>query len=546
MRPFHENGHFHLFDTGEGLRRAAVRGAGAAVAGQTANFLAGIGSVVVLARLLTPADFGVVTMVTTVSLLFRSFGLNGFTELIIQRNDVTHSLASNIFWINLGIGAILTIAFAGAGHLLALFYHDPLVTNVAVWMSLTIGIGSLGYIHLGLLQRAMHFRSIAVINFCGQLLQVIASIVFALAGWHYWALVWGSILQTAAVTAGSWVVCAWVPARPGRASGTRSSVSFAMHVYSHFVSSYLKCNADNLLVGWRYGAQWLGFYKKAYDMFILPVTQLQAPVTAVVISTLSRVSHDRAQFQRYFLRSISVLALVGLGVGADFALVGQDIFRILLGPGWEQAGRIFALFGPGIGIMLLYNTHGWIHLSIGHPERWLRWGVLEAVFTIGLFLLGLQWGPSGVALAWTVSFFVLMLPGFWYAGQPIGLKIAPIFSAIWKYFVASAGAGILTALFSRAFAFYGSKSGLRYAVLDAIVVSTTLFALYLGAVFVLHRGIRPFQETFSLMRELLPHSQNQHAAPAVTDLPPDSIERTVKPALPPELPVVLGNARKRS
>jgi O-antigen/teichoic acid export membrane protein len=92
--------------------------------GRRVTSLVQIGSVVILARLLTPSDFGIVTMVTTFSLLLRSFGLNGFTEFIMQREELTDSLASNLFWINLGIGTILTLAFAGSGRLLALFYHN--------------------------------------------------------------------------------------------------------------------------------------------------------------------------------------------------------------------------------------------------------------------------------------------------------------------------------------------------------------------------------------------------------------------------------------
>src|SRR5206468_5184843 len=108
---------FQPIAKGKGLRRAAVRGAGVAMAGSVANVAVQMGSVVILARLLTPADFGVVTMVTTFSLLFRSFGLNGFAELIMQCDEITDSLASNLFWINLGIGAVLTIGFASSGSL---------------------------------------------------------------------------------------------------------------------------------------------------------------------------------------------------------------------------------------------------------------------------------------------------------------------------------------------------------------------------------------------------------------------------------------------
>jgi O-antigen/teichoic acid export membrane protein len=463
-----------------------------------------LGSVVTLARLLTPADFGIVTMVTTFSLLFLSFGLNGFTEFIMQREELSDSLASNLFWINLGIGTILTLLFASAGQLLAMFYHNPAVAQVAECMSLTIVLGSLGYIHLALLQRAMHFRATAMINFIAVGVLVAVSIALALAGWHYWALVWGIIAQSAATTAGAWFVCRWTPGWPSRMSGTASGLKFAMSVYSHFAFSYFTRNTDNLLVGWRYGARVLGFYKKAYDLFVLAATQLLSPISAVAVSTLSRVSSDREQFQRYFLRAISVLALLGMGIGADFALVGKDFIRVLLGPGWEEAGRIFTLFGPGIGVMLLYNTHGWIHLSIGRPERWLRWGLIEFLCTASLFLLSLRWGPSGVALAWTTSYFLLMFPGFWYAGRPIGLGIEPIFAAIWKFLAASAGAGFATLMVIRAVPHSETVYGAPGAFIRMISVSAVFFVLYFGGLIILHRGWKPVVEAVSLFRHLLP------------------------------------------
>ncbi len=504
MKPFQFDGTFHPVATGRGLRRTAIRGAGAAIAGSAGNFALQLGSVIVLARLLTPSDFGVVTMVTTFSLLLRSFGLNGFTELIMQREEMTDSLASNLFWINLAIGTILTLAFAGSGQLLAAFYHNAAVVKVAEGMSLTIGVGCLGYIHTGLLQRAMQFRTTAIISFVGQVLQMIVSIVLAIMGWHYWALVWGSVTQTAVVVVGCWLACRWVPSWARCAAGTGSGLMFATNVYSHFAFSYLTRNTDNLLVGWRFGARALGFYKRAYDLFVLPETQLLAPLSAVVVSTLSRVSADREKFQRYFLRTISVLALVGMGIGADFALVGVDLFRFLFGPGWEEAGRIFALFGPGIGVMLLYNTHGWIHLSIGRPERWLRWGLMEFVCTLTLFWLALPWGPSGIAFAWTASYFLLMIPGLWYAGRPIQLGIGSIVAVIWKFFAASVAAGCGTFLIVKAMPHIAGTVGTLGAFVRMVSVSLLFFGLYIIGVIALHKGLLPLSETAGLLRDFLP------------------------------------------
>ncbi len=504
MKPFQSDGTFHPIATGKELRRSAVRGVVAAITGSAGNFALAIGSVVILARLLTPADFGVVTMVTTFSLVLRSVGLNGFTELIMQREKITDSLASNLFWINLGIGAVLTLAFGSSGQLLAHIFHNSAVVQITKGISLTIVIGCLGYIHMGLLQRAMHFRTTAIINFLGQVLQFIVSILLAMAGWHYWALVWGSVAQTAVLAVGSWIACRWVPSAPGRAAGTGSGLKFAANVYSHFAFMYLTRNIDNFLVGWRFGARSLGLYKKAYDLFILPETQLMAPVSAVVVSTLSRVVGDRKKYLSYLLRAMSVLALFGMGIGAEFALVGSDIIRFLFGPGWEEAGRIFALFGPGIGVGLIYYTHGWIHLSIGRPDRWFRWGLLEVACTVSLFFLALHWGPSGIALAWTTSYFLLIFPGLWYAGKPIGLGIGTIFATVWKFFAASVAAGVGTALITRATPFFAISHGASGAFERIVSVSVVFVVLYLAGVIALHQGLRPLSETVGLVRELLP------------------------------------------
>jgi PST family polysaccharide transporter len=206
-----------------------------------------------------------------------------------------------------------------------------------------------------------------------------------------------------------------------------------------------------------------------------------------------------------------------MGIGVDFALVGGDVIRFLFGPGWDEAGRIFALFGPGIGIMLLYNTHGWIHLSIGRPERYFRWGLIEFAFTVTLFLLTLRWGPSGIALAWTTSYFLLMFPGFWYAGKPIGLDIGAVFAVIWKFFSASAVAGFGTFLIMGALPHFATAHSAVDPLVRMVSVSLVFFGLYIGGVIVLHRGLKPLRETISLLHDLRPEPTVKRKFPAAGD-----------------------------
>ncbi|MGH9342920.1 MAG: oligosaccharide flippase family protein, partial [Terriglobia bacterium] len=157
MKPFGFDGSFGPACDGGELRRQAVRGAGATVFSQGVALGLQVIGTVVLARLLTPADFGIVAMVTTFSLILMNVGLNGFTEAVVQAEDMNHRLASNLFWINIGAGVLLTGAFAASGSLLARLYHNPLVANVTVVASLSILFTSASVVHLALLKRAMLF-----------------------------------------------------------------------------------------------------------------------------------------------------------------------------------------------------------------------------------------------------------------------------------------------------------------------------------------------------------------------------------------------------
>jgi O-antigen/teichoic acid export membrane protein len=437
LRPFDTAGIFHPADAGGGLRRRAVRGAGVTVFTSGLGLVLQIVSTVVLSRLLTPKDFGVVTMVTTFSLLLVNFGLNGFTEALVQWEEVDRVLASNLFWISIGAGLLLTGSFAAAGALMARFYRDPLVTHVAIGVSGTIFLTSLSVQHLALLKRAMCFTQISAIDILSRIFSLAVSIVLAWRGWAYWALVAGVLAQPLVQSIGAWALCLWIPSLPRRAKGTGAMVRFAIHVYGRFSVNYFARNMDNLLVGWRFDAQSLGFYKKAYDLFALSAGQLVAPLAVVAVSALSRLNRDHAKYRQYLIGSLAILSFVGMGVGADLTLIGNDVIRLLLGPGWTAAGRIFMFFGPGIGIMVLYGTHGWIHLSIGRADRWFRWGILEFIFTGLLFLLGLRWGPVGIAVAWTASFWILTIPAFWYAGRPIHLGIEPVIAAVCRLEVRS-------------------------------------------------------------------------------------------------------------
>lgn len=504
MRPFDTTGAFDpaIPLRGTTLRRIALRGAGATVLSGVISLAIQVVATVVLARLLAPRDFGLVAMITTFSLLLSNFGINGITEAIVQRERVDQTLAGNLFWIAVGGGMLLTCGFAAAASVLARFYHESLVAPVAAGISISILLSSLSVVHLALLKRAMCFSAVAKSDIVAKAVSVIVSIVCGYAGWGYRALVMGVCAMSLSTAVGAWLLCRWIPGRPRRAYGTAESAKFAMYTYGRFSVNYFARNADNLLVGWRFGALALGFYKKAYDLFSLSASQLVSSTSVVAISALSRLKNDRAQFQRYLLSAMGVIAFLGMGISADLTLVGKDVIRVLLGPGWEESGRIFIWFAPGIGAMMLYGMHGWIHLSIGRADRWFRWGILEWSVTILLFLAALRWGPRGIAAAWCLSFWILAVPALSYAGKPIGVEIKPMLGIVWRYIVSALSAGIVTQSFANAIGLGSDTLNAREAALRAGIISICFSGCYLGLLALLHRGFAPLRNFVDLFREM--------------------------------------------
>ena len=503
MKPFDASGAWLPTAANSGLRRRAVRGAGITVVAQVVAFAVQMIATIVLARLLVPGDFGVVTMVTTFSVLLMSCGRVGFPDAVLQREEINRFLASNLFWINVSVALILTITFAAAGSLLAKFYGDPRVAHVAIGLSLTIIIDSTSILHLALLKRAMRFSAVSANDIVARIASVVVSILLGWAGWGYWALVGGAIALPLATTIGAWILCQWIPSLPRRhVSGTGPMLRFAVHVFGRYSLGYSAQNTDNLLVGWRFGPASLGLYKKAYDLFVLPFSLLN--VFPVVVSTLSRLTKDRVQYIRYFLSGLSMLALVGMGVGADLTLVGRDLVRLLLGPKWDEAGRIFVFFGPGVGAQLIYSTYHMIHLSTGTTARYLRWGFIEVTVTILLFFVALPWGPVGLAVAWTAAYWILAIPAFWYAGGPIRLGVGQIIGAIWKYILASLVAGCVCALIVHEIPSLVAATGPIGALIRIVATSALFAAFYIGAVITLYRGGEPLYQLAGLLHEMVP------------------------------------------
>lgn len=199
---------------------------------------------------------------------------------------------------------------------------------------------------------------------------------------------------------------------------------------------------------------------------------------------------------------LSILAFIGMPLSAVLTLISNDVIYVLLGPRWNEAGPILCAFGPSIGITMLYVTHGWLHLSLGTPGRWFRWSIVEFIATVFCLGLGLPFGSTGVATAFTASFYVLIGPALWYAGKPIDLKLSTVLLAVWKPSVAAVGAGVLCwIILNQTGALSNSVTNLSAVTRISAVVIIVIF-VYLVLIVAMHRSMRPLSQFVIFMQEL--------------------------------------------
>lgn len=493
--------YFNMEDLKVDLRKHAVRGGGITVFAQISVYSIDLIGTIILARLLTPDDFGMVAMVISILWFFFMYRNLGLIDAAIQAKEINHKQMSTLFWVTVAFGIALTLIFIGIAPLIAWFYKKPQLKSIAVVLAFSFFFEGFSTQHQSLLKRNMQFHRYAANDIIAATIGVIVAIILALKGFGYWALVAKRLCLALSTTVGIWFYCKWRPGLPAYGTGAWSLLKFGLNIIGNSSFNYLTKYLDKILIGRYNGALSLGYYDKAYQLFMAPTQQMTIPLTHVAIATLSKLRNDNEKYHYYYINAISMLAFVAMPLCAALTVLSEDIILLLLGPQWNETSKIFAVFGIGIGSQILYSTSTWLHISLGRTDRLFRWAIIGAIVYIASFFIGVSFGPLGIAVAYIVALHILIGPSLWYAGKPINLKLSVIVSAIWKYYLAAVVAAILVRFF-----LFNIYSGLN--IFFRIILSITLLiSIYLTIIITLYRNTKPIAQFFSVLADMMPQKK---------------------------------------
>ncbi len=445
-----ENHHFRTDHLNDDLAGRSVRGGAVTLGAQGFKFVFSTAAAVVLARLLTPDDYGLIGMVAILINFVGMFQYLGLSTATVKWAELTHQQVSTLFWINMALSVTIMLVTFASAPLVAWFYKEPRLVGITIAYGVSILLAGLAIQHEAILSRQMRFAAIMIVETLGLLIGFAAAVVAAWKGAGYWALVLNQLVMTAVTVVGVWTVCRWRPGRPrlaARGLGVRSMLSYGGNLTGFNVMNFFSRNLDNALIGKFWGPHQLGVYSRAYQMLLLPMQQINAPLAAVAVPTLSRLAETPERYRAAYLRILEKIVMVTMPLGALMIATSDWMVLLLLGPQWRETGRIFMLLGIAALIQPVAKTSWWLFSTQGRTKDLFHWGLIGGAIAVASILIGLPWGATGVAASYAVSDLCIATPLlFWYIGRRGPIRAGDFYRTIAPSAVASLGS--LAVLFS--------------------------------------------------------------------------------------------------
>ena len=457
------------------LKGHAVRGGAITIAAQACSFLIQLTSVVVLARLLSPEAFGLIAMAAVVTGLVGLFNDLGLSQAVIQREDLTEAQLSSLFWINLGLSCALGLVVVALAPVVALVYGHPELFTIMLFLALSFPLTGASVQHRAILARQMRFGRLKIIEVAAALLGLIVGIACALAGLGYWSLVAMSLSSALLSTLAFWLLANWYPARPGIAPGTTGLVRFGLNITGFNLLNYFSRNADNALIGYAWGPASLGLYTRAYGLLMMPLTQINGPISQVAIPALSRLAGEPEAYRRAYFRIVDKILLVTMPLIGFLIAMSDEVIFLAFGEQWLGASPIFFWLGIAALTQPLSNSVGWLLITQGRTDELLWWGIISSPIIVGSFILGLSYGAVGVASAYALCVTFIVSPLLYSLVARKGpVKILNLFDSLLSFFFLALAAYLAASLTSVAVNFGTLEN---FAVCFAASLSGTSFVI---------------------------------------------------------------------
>ena len=405
---------------------------------QGVRFIIGI----VLARVLLPAEFGLIGMLMIFMSVAQAFLDGGFGAALIQKRDATIADTSSIFYFNILVGVLAAGILCLASPWIAAFYQQPILTPLARAMSLVIVINSFGLIHITILQKEIDFKRFTKVSLMASVLSGIIGVVMAVEGFGVWSLVTQQVSGAFFQTLLLWLMNSWRPRLTFRLRSLRQMFSFGSRMLASGLIDQIFNNVYPVTIGKLFSATDLGFFTRARAFQELPSNTLSGIVGRVTFSVFSSIQDDSARLKRGLKKALTTLVLVNFPMMIGLSMVARPLVLVLLTEKWAECIpylQLLCFYG------LLYPVH-LINLNIlqalGKSRLFLRLEIIKKVLIVITIFVTWRWGISAMIYGMIVFSIIAYYLNSYYTGILVGYPIQEQLHDLLPYLIMSLLMGI--------------------------------------------------------------------------------------------------------
>lgn len=355
---------------------------------------------VILANLLGPEAFGLVAVAMTTIVLLDIVKDLGTGAAIIQRPEVDRRLLSSVFYLNIVAGLVAAGIMVAASGAIATFFDAPDAAPVVRALAIVLAVGGLTQVQHALLRRSMRFDAVAAVEMVSALTTGVLSIGLALGGAGVWAMVWGNVVGATAGAATAWVRSGWTPTLELSVRRLREIAGFSLHTAGYNLMTFLLQNTDKIMVGRWLSATSLGVYTLAQRTISYPLESISRVLMQVLFPAFARAQDDDETLRKGYSRAVGAIAFVTLPVMVGVAAVADPLVRALLGREWLALIPLLWFMAPAGALGALLSAVNTVYSAKGRADLMFRWGLASGTATLAAFAIGLQWGLTGLAIAY--------------------------------------------------------------------------------------------------------------------------------------------------
>lgn len=481
------------------LTEKVVSGVSWSVASRVISQGLKFGFLVALARLLGPGVFGIFGMLIVFTGFAQVLADGGLNEALVQNQQTTDRHYSTVFWLQLAIGASLSLIFFFGSSLIADFYSTPILGSLTRLASCIFLIQAAGNVHSAICLKQFQFRKLTIINVMATFVSGLIAVNLALRDYGVWALAWQSVAFAGTTTGLLWIQCKWRPrlfidreaaARLGR---------YGIYLLGHGTFNYWLRNLDNLLIGKFLGGRQLGIYAQAYQLMTLPNHNIGGVIGQVMFPALAQIQNDLPRFKDAYFRATCMIAIISFPLMTGMAVLSEPLVLALFGDKWTEAIPIIRVFSfIGLFQSIVFPVH-WIFGTLGKTKEEFQLTIFVTPIFIVAIVIGLQYGIFGVACAYAVWALLEGMLSLHIALQYVNLTVSDIFMGVARIAVVTGimGIGVL-ALDSTLFSTWplavrlvaGVSAGMSCYLALFLLIKDQTFTELTRLIFIILRSVR--------------------------------------------------------